>query len=85
VVKGAEPFKPIVVELNDQFDKEPHKAELVTISYFSNPVEKKHDSATYRIEFPNAHLTWYKFQTEVKPVKRAVKIKNQFGEQNVFG
>jgi hypothetical protein len=84
VVKSAEPIKPILVELKDQFDKEPHKAELEVISYFSNPVEKKHDRATYRIEFPNAHLTWYKFQTEVKPVKRAVKIKNQFGEQKLI-
>ncbi|UCH96925.1 MAG: hypothetical protein JSV88_08765, partial [Candidatus Aminicenantes bacterium] len=81
VVKSAEPFEPIVVKLKDQFDKEPHKAKLEVISYFANPVEKRHGEATYRIEFPNAHLTWYKFQTEVKPVKRGVKIKNQFGEQ----
>ncbi len=82
-VKSAKPFIPIVVELKDQFDKYPHKAKLVTISYFANPVEKRHDRVTYGIAFPNAHLTWYKFQTDVKPVKRVVKIKNQFGEQKL--
>ena len=83
VVKSEEPFKPVVVGLKDQFDKEPHKVELVTISYFANPVEKIHNRVTYRIEFPNAHLTWYKFKTDLKPVKRVVKIKNQFGEQKL--
>jgi hypothetical protein len=84
VVKSA-PFEPIEVKLKDQFDKEPYSVKLTYINYFANPVEKKHDRATYRIEFPNAHLTWYKIQTEKKPVKWEVKIKNQFGEQNVFG
>ncbi len=84
VVKSAEPFEPIVVELKDQFDKEPYKVKLTNIAYFANPVEKRHGRATYRIEFPNAHLTWYKFLTEVKPVRRMVKIKNQFGEQKLI-
>jgi hypothetical protein len=84
VVESAEPFKPIVVKLKDQFDMEPHKAKLEVISYFANPVEKVHGKATHRIEFPNAHLTWYKFQSYVKPVKRMVKIKNQFGEQELL-
>lgn len=81
VVKSAEPFEPIVVKLKDQFDKEPHKAKLEVISYFANPVEKIHGKATHRIVFPNAHLTWYKFKSDLKPTKRGVKIKNQFGEQ----
>ena len=84
VVKSAEPFEPIVVQLKDQFDKEPHKAKLEVISYFANPVEKRHGKATHRIAFPNAHLTWYKFQSDVKPVKWVVKIKNQFGVQKLM-
>jgi hypothetical protein len=83
VVKSAEPFEPIEVKLKDQFNKEPYSVKLTYINYFANPVEKKHGRATYRIEFPNAHLTWYKIQTEMKPVKRVVKIKNQFGEQRL--
>lgn len=83
VVKSAEPFEPIVVKLKDQFDKEPHKVKLVDILYFANPVEKRHGKATHRIAFPNAHLTWYKFKSDMKPVKRVVKIKNQFGEQKL--
>jgi hypothetical protein len=82
VVK-SDPFEPIVVKLKDQFDKEPYKVKLTSIAYFANPVEKRHGAATHRIAFPNAHLTWYKFKTDVEPVKRMVKIKNQFGEQKL--
>lgn len=83
VVKSADPFEPIVVQLKDQFNRVPVKVKLTAITYFANPVEKRHGRATYRIEFPNAHLTWYKFESYVKPVKRMVKIKNQFGEQKL--
>lgn len=83
VVKSAEPFEPIVVKLKDQFDKEPYKVKLTSITHFANPVEKRHGKATHRIAFPNAHLTWYKFKTDMRPVKRVVKIKNQFGEQKL--
>ena len=78
--KSAEPFKPIVVVLKDQFDKEPMKVKLTSISFFANPVEKKTEKGTYRIPVPNAHLTWYEFK-DMRPKKRIVKFKNQFGEQ----
>jgi hypothetical protein len=80
VVKSA-PMEPIVVTLQDQFDRGIHRAKLTGIAFFANPVVKWHGDAIRRIEVPNAHLTWYKFTADVKPRKRIVKIRNQFGVQ----
>lgn len=66
------------VTLEDQFDREldtKEQVKLVTIEFFANPV-RKDDS---EIQCPNAHLTWYRFESQGPG--RVVTFKNQFDEQ----
>jgi hypothetical protein len=80
-VRAGTQFAPIGVNLADQFVRQPRQVRLATLPFFANPVKKTHAGTGYAIGNPKAHLAWYKFEQPEMTGKRAVKFKNQFGEQ----
>lgn len=67
------------VELTGQFDDgRPRGAVVTALTYFANPVAKRHRT-NYEIIDKSAHLTWYRIkQPRPEPV-RTVRYENQFG------
>jgi hypothetical protein len=73
----CDPIKEFPVTVQDQFNKETRKAQVIGLSYFANPVSKNKE----KIVDPYYHLTWYKIKIKEITVKRKVIIENQFGKQ----
>jgi len=67
------------VALQGQFDEEPKKAELLSLSNFANPVSKNKEP----IYNPHAHLTWYALYQPIPEPTRIVVVENQFGQQKI--
>ncbi|MCU0874962.1 MAG: hypothetical protein MUE50_21740 [Pirellulaceae bacterium] len=78
-VIGEQPTeRPPVVQLKGQFDRQPKKATVNTLTFFANPVSKN----GARILDPNAHLAWYAITQESEPTRR-VEVRNQFGSRKL--
>lgn len=71
------------VRLTDQFDPAAKKAQVGTITHFSNASRKIHGSTQVGIEDSNAHLTWYALKQPQAEPRRTVRFKNQFGQHSV--
>ena len=68
------------VTLRDQFLTTTHV--VLSLDYFSNPVEKRHGPGFYPIRIPYLHYSWWKFEPEV-PLGVDVIASNQFGDQTL--
>ena len=77
----AEKVPPAPVQLLDQFG--PSATVIGNIFRFCNPARKLHNGVWTPIQNPDDHLTLHK--TSPEPiVNRRVKIRNQFGEQQLI-
>jgi hypothetical protein len=69
----AHQMKPIVVQLKGQFDKSPWKAEVRSLEYLGNPVDKNKEG----IHDKYLHYVAYAIRAEQQPA-RAIQVQNQF-------
>jgi hypothetical protein len=74
------PFEPISVTLTDQFGQFTHSVGM--LQRFMTPVEKIHPPATYPINDPVLHYTWWGISAQ--PLSTPlVAVTNQFGDQGL--
>jgi len=71
------PFEPITVTLTDQFGSFTHTVGM--LQRFMTPVEKIHPPATYPINDPVLHYSWWGISQQ--PFSAQVAVTNQFGDQ----
>lgn len=71
--------RPIEVQLQTRFDPIHYDHEIIELTHFTTPIEKRHHGKRYRMRQKDHHLTWYALK-DTSEEQRSFIIRNQFGK-----